>query len=95
MHKGRLEAFSDGIIAILITIRVLKLKVPHGGVLWVSRPLLFWLSLVPFTTAWMTENHFTPAPVALYGVTLLMAGVGYYILSQLLIRHHGRESALA
>jgi uncharacterized membrane protein len=135
--KTRLEAFSDGVIAIIITIMVLELKVPHGedlaslaplapvfisyvlsfvyvgiywnnhhhmlhaahrvngAVLWANLHLLFWLSLVPFVTGWMGENHFAPRPVALYGVVLFMAGTAYYILAQTLIRHHGRDSALA
>ncbi len=137
MTKGRMEAFSDGVIAIIITIMVLELTVPHGGdlaslvplapvflsyvlsfvylgiywnnhhhmlqavqhvngrILWGNLYLLFWLSLVPFVTAWMGENHFEPRPVALYGAVLLMAAIAYYILSRALIRHHGRESALA
>src|SRR5215203_6718887 len=128
MPKGRLEAFSDGVIAIIITIMVLEMKVPHGdtspaalrplvpvflsyvlsfvyvgiywnnhhhmlhmtrhvsgAILWANLHLLFWLSLVPFTTGWMGENHFAPTPTALYGVMLLMAGVAYWILQQLII----------
>ena len=137
MGKGRLEAFSDGVIAVIITIMVLELKVPHGTdfdallpllpvflsyvlsfiyvgiywnnhhhmlqvvqhvngrVLWANLHLLFWLSLVPFVTGWVNENHFAPVPVALYGVVLLMAGVSYYLLERVLIAHHGRDSALA
>jgi uncharacterized membrane protein len=137
MGKGRLEAFSDGVIAVIITIMVLELKVPHGtdldallplvpvflsyvlsfiyvGIywnnhhhmlqvvqhingraLWANLHLLFWLSLVPFVTGWVNENHFAPVPVALYGVVLLMAGVSYYLLERVLIAHHGRDSALA
>jgi uncharacterized membrane protein len=137
MGKGRLEAFSDGVIAIIITIMVLELKVPHGDdlnslkpvfpvflsyilsfinigiywnnhhhmmhivqhvsgkVLWANAHLLFWLSLIPFTTAWMGENHFTTWPVALYGIVLLLAGAAYYILARSLIRLHGKTSAIA
>ncbi|MFN0157339.1 MAG: TMEM175 family protein [Bacteroidota bacterium] len=137
MHKGRMEAFSDGVIAIIITIMVLELKVPHGDqltdlfplvpvflsytlsfiflgiywnnhhhmlqactrvngrILWANMHLLFWLSLIPFVTGWMGENHFAPLPIALYGVVLMCAGIAYYILSQLLIAHHGGDSVLA
>jgi uncharacterized membrane protein len=136
MGKTRLEAFSDGVIAIIITIMVLEMRAPHGadlsslgpvlpvflsyvlsfvhvgiywnnhhhllhaakqvsgGVLWGNLHLLFWLSLVPFVTAWMGENHFEQPPVALYGVVMLMSGVAYYILTLTLIRHHGQESPL-
>ena len=137
MGKGRLEAFSDGVIAVIITIMVLEMKVPHGaepeallpmwpvflayvlsyvyvgiywnnhhhlmhaidhvtgGVLWANLHLLFWLSLVPFVTGWMSENHFAAAPTALYGAVLFMAGLAYYLLSKCLIAIHGRDSPLA
>jgi uncharacterized membrane protein len=135
--KGRLEAFSDGVIAILITIMVLELKPPEhaelaslrpmlpvfssyvlsfvyigiywnnhhhmlhaarqvsGRILWANLHLLFWLSLVPFATAWMGENDFADTPVALYGGVLLMAGCAYFILARSLVAHHGADSALA
>ena len=137
MGKGRLEAFSDGVIAVIITIMVLEMKVPHGesmeslkpligvflsyvlsfvyvgiywnnhhhmlhactrisgGVLWANLHLLFWLSLVPFATGWMGENHFAPVPSALYGVVLLMAAIAYWILQQTIIATEGRGSILA
>lgn len=134
MTKGRLEAFSDGVLAIIITIMVLELKPPHSGnlsalrpllpvfisyvlsfiyiaiywnnhhhllqasqkidgkTLWSNAYLLFWLSLVPFTTAWMGENNFTKEPVALYGIVLFMAAVAYYILAHNLSRLHGKNA---
>lgn len=137
MTKGRLEAFSDGVLAIIITIMILEMKVPHGSnpgvikpvmpvficyvlsfinvgiywnnhhhmmhaaehingaVLWANMHLLFWLSLVPFTTGWMGENHFATWPVALYGFVLFMAGSAYYILARLLVNLHGKDSTLA
>ena len=137
MGKGRLEAFSDGVIAIIITIMVLEMKVPHGAtladllplapvfvsymlsyvyvgiywnnhhhmlhavtqvngsILWANLHLLFWLSLFPFVTGWLGENHFAAAPMALYGVVLFMAAVAYYLLAHCLIARHGRDSTLA
>jgi uncharacterized membrane protein len=137
VKKGRLEAFSDGVFAVIITIMVLNMKVPgntsltalrsvvpvflsyvlsfvyvgiywnnhhhllhaservSGGILWANLHLLFWLSLAPFATAWMGENFEAPAPVALYGVVLLFAGIAYFILTKCLIHHHGKDSALA
>jgi uncharacterized membrane protein len=134
--KGRLEAFSDGVIAVIITIMVLELKVPRGEsfqalapvvpaflvyvlsfiyvgiywnnhhhmlhackrvtgpILWANLHLLFWLSLIPFTTAWMGDNHFASAPSSLYGFVLLMAGVAYWVLQQLIIRSQGADSIL-
>lgn len=137
MTKGRMEAFSDGVIAVIITIMVLEMKPPHGihlaalrptipvfltyvlsfvnvgiywsnhhhllhainrvngATLWANLHLLFWLSLIPFTTAWMGENHFTASPAAVYGIVLLMAAVAYLILTRNLIALHGQDSALA
>jgi uncharacterized membrane protein len=134
--KNRLEAFSDGVIAIIITIMVLEMKVPHGdslatlaplipvflsyilsfvyigiywnnhhhmlhactrvsgGVLWANLHLLFWLSLFPFATGWMGENHFAATPSALYGVVLLAAAIAYWILQQTIIAAEGAESPL-
>ena len=136
MGKNRLEAFSDGVIAIIITIMVLEMKVPHGEgietlaplipvflsyvlsflylgiywnnhhhmlyacrqvtgpMLWANLHLLFWLSLIPFATGWMGENHFAAAPSALYGVVLLMAAVAYLILQQAIIASQGPDSML-
>jgi uncharacterized membrane protein len=137
MGKGRLEAFSDGVIAIIITIMVLEMKVPHGDslaslqplvpvllsyvlsfvyvgiywnnhhhmlhasrtvsgpVLWANLHLLFWLSLFPFATGWMGENHFAQMPSALYGVVLLMAAIAYKVLQQAIIATEGPDSVLA
>jgi uncharacterized membrane protein len=119
MSKGRLEAFSDGVLAVVITIMVLELKSPHGTSLTALRPLvpvllsyivsfvyvgiywnnhhhlLFWLSLIPFTTAWVGDNYGNSWPVAVYGIVLLSAGVAYYILARVLIRLHGNDSTLA
>ena len=137
MSKGRMEAFSDGVIAVIITIMVLEMKSPHGtglaalqplipvfltyvlsfvyvgiywnnhhhllhaaqhvegGVLWANLHLLFWLSLIPFATAWMGENHLAPWPVASYGAVLLLAATAYFFLTKILVAHHGTESKLA
>jgi uncharacterized membrane protein len=137
MNKGRLEAFSDGVIAIIITIMVLEMKVPHndsiqslvplipvfisyvlsfiyvgiywnnhhhmlhtvtsvnGRILWANLHLLFWLSVIPFVTGWMGENHFSQWPTALYGFVLLMNGMAYSILSKELIKHDGENSKLS
>lgn len=136
MGKTRLEAFSDGVIAIIITIMVLEMKVPHGdswealapllpvllsyvlsfvylgiywnnhhhmlhtchkvtgSMMWANLHLLFWLSLIPFTTGWMGENHFAAAPSAIYGVVLLMAAIAYWILQLLIIAMQGEDSIL-
>jgi len=136
MTKGRLEAFSDGVIAIIITIMVLEMKVPHGdrvedlvplvptflsyvlsfvyvgiywnnhhhmlhaatavtgAMMWANLHLLFWLSLFPFATGWMGQNHFTAAPTVLYGVVLLMAAIAYYVLQRAIIRAQGQDSIL-
>jgi uncharacterized membrane protein len=137
MGKNRLEAFSDGVLAIIITIMVLEMKVPHGAglvalnpllpvflsyvlsfvylaiywnnhhhmlhttqrvtgaILWANLHLLFWLSLFPFVTGWMGENHFSSAPMALYGVVLLMAAVAYFVLQHAIITSQGTDSLLA
>jgi uncharacterized membrane protein len=137
MGKSRFEAFSDGVIAIIITIMVLELKVPHGEdlaalrplvpvfgsyvlsfvnlgiywtnhhhllhtvrtvtgpILWANLHLLFWLSLIPFTTGWMGENHFASIPTAIYGIVLLMSGLAYYLLQTLIVSTHGKDSVLA
>lgn len=136
MEKERLTAFSDGVMAIIVTIMVLELKAPHdpspgalialapvfssyvlsffhvaiywnnhhhlfqtvervnGRILWANMDLLFWLSFVPFSTAWMSENNFAPTPVAVYGLSLLMPAVAYYLLTRTLISVHSRESTL-
>jgi uncharacterized membrane protein len=137
MTKGRLEAFSDGVMAIIITIMVLEMKVPHGadfadlkpllpvllsyilsfvyigiywnnhhhmlhatthvtgGILWANLHLLFWLSLIPFVTGWMGENHFAAIPSALYGVILLLAAIAYMVLQRLILKEQGPHSRLA
>ena len=137
MSKTRLEAFSDGVIAILITIMVLELKAPHGaapadlrplapvflsyvlsflyvgiywnnhhhllhaaqgvsgGILWANLHLLFWLSMIPFATAWMGETRFASAPLALYGAVLLLCAMAYTLLQRAIVRRHGKDSLLA
>ena len=137
MQKTRLEAFSDGVLAIIITIMVLEMKVPHGadietlkpllpvflsyilsflyvgiywnnhhhllhtvtkvsgGILWANLHLLFWLSLFPFVTGWMGENHFAATPTAAYGIVLFMAAIAYYVLQKAIIAHQGSGSILA
>jgi uncharacterized membrane protein len=137
MTKGRVEAFSDGVFAIIITIMVLDLKVPHstsftalravvpvflsyvlsfvyvgvywnnhhhllhaaervdGKILWANLHLLFWLSLAPFTTAWLGENPIAPGPVAIYGIMLFFAAIAYFILTKALIAQHGKDSKIA
>lgn len=137
MNRTRLEAFSDGVLAIIITIMVLEIKVPHGnnfevleplipvvvsyllsfiyigiywnnhhhmmhtvkrvsgGILWANLHLLFWLSLVPFVTGWIGQNHFDPIPMAMYGIVLLMAAIAYFVLQTQIIKAQGEHSLLA
>ena len=137
MDKNRLEAFSDGVIAIIITVMVLEMKVPHepdftalkpvlpvfftyvlsyvyvgiywnnhhhllkacrrvnAGIMWANQHLLFWMSLFPFVTGWMGENHFMPLPSALYGGVLLMAAIAYYVLQNCIVSEQGPDSRLA
>jgi TMEM175 potassium channel family protein len=137
MSKGRVEAFSDGVFAVIITFLVFNIKVPSladlpallslipvflsyvlsflyvgiywnnhhhlfqaaehvsGKILWANLHLLFWLSLAPFATSWMGQNHFSPTPVAAYGCILLFAGIAYFILTRSLVSHHGEDSKLA
>jgi len=137
MGRDRLTAFSDGVIAVIITIMVLELKVPHGAdwnalrglapiflshvlsfvyvaiywnnhhhflhtvtrvsgpILWANNHLLFWISLIPFSAGWMSENDFAPLPTAVYGVSLLMPGLAWLLLQNAITRKHGREAVLA
>ncbi len=137
MEKNRIESFSDGVLAVIITIMVLNLQVPTstdlsalksvlpvfltyvlsfvyvaiywnnhhhlikaarratGGMMWANMHLLFWLSLFPFMTGWMGENHFTPTPTALYGTVLFLAAVAYFILQGVIVADHGHDSKLA
>jgi len=137
MNKNRLEAFSDGVLAIIITIMVLEFKVPtqttfeaviplfhkflsyilsfiyvgiywnnhhhlmhtvrrvNGTILWANLHLLFWLSLIPFATAWIGEHHFAPFPMMLYGIILMMNGIAFNILQRTIIQHHGKDSLLS
>ncbi|WP_412463823.1 TMEM175 family protein [Flavobacterium mekongense] len=137
MNKNRLEAFSDGVLAIIITIMVLEFKVPNdttfesvvklshkflsyilsfiyvgiywnnhhhmlhtvkrvnGTILWANLHLLFWLSLIPFATAWIGEHHFAPFPMMLYGLILLMNAIAYFILQTVILKHHGKDSLLS
>jgi uncharacterized membrane protein len=137
MNKNRLEAFSDGVLAIIITIMVLEFKVPsettfeavvplfhkflsyvlsfiyvgiywnnhhhmmhtvkqvNGNILWANLHLLFWLSLIPFATAWIGEQHFAPFPMMLYGIILLMNAIAYFILQTAILKHHGKDSLLS
>ncbi|PGL71840.1 TMEM175 family protein [Bacillus sp. AFS055030] len=136
MHKNRLEAFSDGVLAIIITIMVLEIKIPHspniqdlvqllptflsyllsfiyvgiywnnhhhmiytlqkvtGSIMWANLHLLFWLSLIPFASGWMGENHYKPYPTMLYGVILLMTAIAYFILQSIIIQKEGKNSKL-
>lgn len=137
MNKNRLEAFSDGVLAIIITIMVLEFKVPesvdyealrpllhkflsyilsfiyvgiywnnhhhmmhtvkrvNGKILWANLHLLFWLSLIPFVTAWIGEHHFAPFPMMYYGIILLMNAIAYFILQNVILNHHGKDSILS
>ena len=137
MERGRLEAFSDGVLAIIITIMVLELKAPkdgdwqalsallpeflsyalsftyvgiywnnhhhllkaahrvNGSILWANLHLLFWLSLVPFATAWVAKSLYAPAPITLYGVVLLLSAAAYFILQNAIVREHGRQGLLS